>query len=145
MADQILAVDARIDDINAQLATLEGDVCPGLLNVFGVGPLTAATILRAYSHKGRIHTEAAFANLVGIAPIPASSGNTVQWRLNRSGDRALNEAIDTIMRARIMHDERTQDYVKRRTGEGKTPREIRRILKLYVAREIYRTLGHLMP
>lgn len=105
MVSQALDAGARIDDINAQLATLDGNDCPGLLYFFGVGPLTAAMILCAYSHKGRVRTEAAFASLAGIAPIPASSGNTVRWQLNRFGDLAPNEAIDTIVRVRIMHEE----------------------------------------
>lgn len=116
------------------------DLCPGLLDIFGVGPVAAASILSAYSHKGRVRSEAAFAKMAGIAPIPASSGNTVRWRLNRFGDRHLNQSINTIVRVRIMHEERTQNDVKRRTQEGKTNREIRRILRRYVVREIYRSL-----
>lgn len=144
-AEQILAEHHRIENIDKQLQELVEELCAGLLDIFGIGPVTAATILCAYSHKGRIRSEAAFAKMAGIAPIPASSGNTVRWRLNRFGDRHLNRAIDTIVRVRIMHEERTQNYVKRRTQEGKTHREIRRVLRRYVAREIYRSLQALMP
>lgn len=145
MAEQITAEYQRIEATDAQLQQLVEDLCPGLLEIFGVGPVTAASILCAYSHKGRVRSEAAFAKMAGIAPIPASSGNTVRWRLNRFGDRHLNQAIDTIVRVRIMHEERTQNYIQRRTQEGKTYREIRRVLRRYVAREIYRSLQALMP
>lgn len=145
MAEQIITEYQRIETIDTQLQQLAEDLCPGLLDIFGVGPVTAASILSAYSHKGRVRSEAAFAKMAGIAPIPASSGNTVRWRLNRFGDRHLNQAIDTIVRVRIMHEERTQNYVKRRTQEGKTNPEIRRVLRRYVAREIYRSLQALMP
>ena len=77
----------------------------------------------------------------GVAPIPANSGQvTTRHRLNRFGDRQLNQALYTIVLTRIRHDQRTRDYVERRTSEGKTPREIRRCLKRYIARDLYRLL-----
>lgn len=140
-AEQILTEYQRIESIDAQLQPLVEGLCPGLLDIFGVGPVTAATILCAYPHKVRVHSEAAFAKMAGIAPIPASSANTVRWRLNRFGGRQLNRAIDTIVRVRIIHEDRTQNYIQRRTQEGKTHREIRR----YLTREIHRSLQALMP
>lgn len=116
---------------------------PDLLAQFGVGPIVAAVVLCAWSHAGRIHSEAAFAMLAGTAPIPANSGQvTSRYRLNRYGDRQLNKAIHTIVMARVRYDERTRGYVERRTSEGKTPREIKRCLKRYVARDLYRLLEH---
>lgn len=114
---------------------------PDLLAQLGVGPIIAATILCAWSHRGRIHSEAAFAMLAGVAPIPANSGQvTTRYRLNRYGDRQLNRALHTIVLARIRYDEQTRDYVARRTAEGKTAREIKRCLKRYIARDLYRQL-----
>lgn len=114
---------------------------PDLLAEFGVGPIVAATVLCAWSHPGRIHSEAAFAMLAGVAPIPANSGQVqTRYRLNRRGDRQLNRALHTITLSRIRHDQRTRDYVDRRTAEGKTPREIKRCLKRYIARDLYRLL-----
>ena len=110
----------------------------------GVGPVTAAILLTAYSHEGRVRSEAAFANLAGAAPLPASSGNTIRHRLNRRGDRQLNGALDVIARVRISCDSITRDYVTRRTAEGKTSREIRRSLKRYLARSLFRQLNTLM-
>lgn len=113
---------------------------PWLLAERGVGPLTAAEILVAWSHPGRLRSEAAFAMMAGAAPIPASSGQTVRHRLNRRGDRQLNRALHTIVLSRLAHHEETRAYAARRRAEGKTPREIRRCLKRYVARRLFRLL-----
>ena len=114
---------------------------PDLLEEFGVGPIVAATVLCAWSHPGRIHSEAAFAMLAGVAPIPANSGQvTTRYRLNRYGDRQLNNALHTVVQSRIQYQPATRDYVARRTAEGKTGREIKRCLARYVARDLYRLL-----
>lgn len=80
---------------------LAEELAPGLKSVPGVGPVTSAIIICAYAHHGRIRSAAAFAALGGIAPRPASSGNTSRHRLNRSGDRQLNRAFDVIVRTRM--------------------------------------------
>ena len=113
---------------------------PDLLRLTGVGPIVAATVLTAWSHPGRCRDDAAFAMLAGAAPIPASSGKTVRYRLNRSGDRQLNRALHTVVLSRLQRDERTRAYAQRRRAEGKTDREIKRCLKRYIARELYRRL-----
>ena len=82
--------------------------------------------------------------LGGTSPIPASSGQIIRHRLNRGGDRALNRAIHAIALTRMRSCPRTRAYLARRTAEGKTPREIRRCLKRYIARELYRQLNHSM-
>jgi transposase len=127
-----------------QLRTIVDDIAPGLTDRYGVGPVTAAQAVVSFSHPGRCRTEAAFAALAGTSPIPASSGRTVRHRLNRGGDRALNCAIHTIALSRIRSCPRTRAYIQRRTAEGKTPREIRRCLKRYIARELYRQLTRSM-
>ncbi|SSC22114.1 Transposase, IS116/IS110/IS902 [Klenkia terrae] len=113
---------------------------PDLLEVSGVGPIVAATVLTAWSHPGRCRSDAAFAMLAGTAPIPASSGKTVRYRLNRSGDRQLNRALHTVALSRLQRDERTRAYADRRRAQGKTDREIKRCLKRYIARELFRRL-----
>ena len=113
---------------------------PDLLEIAGVGPITAAVALCAWSHHGRLRSESAFAMLAGTAPIPASSGQTNRHRLNRGGDRQLNWAIHMICVGRIARDRRTQAYLARRRAEGKTTKEIQRCLKRYIARELYRAL-----
>jgi transposase len=114
---------------------------PDLLDQVGVGPIVAATVLCAWSHPGRIHSEAAFAMLAGVAPIPANSGQTTtRYRLNRYGDRQLNRALHTIVITRLSCHQPTRDYFTKRTAEGKTKPEIKRCLKRYVARDLYRLL-----
>lgn len=113
---------------------------PDLLEQFGDGPIAAATVC-AWSHSERIHSEAAFAMLAGVAPIPANSGQgTNRYRLNRYGDRQLKRAPHTIVQPRIRYHASTRDYVARRTTEGKTRREIKRCLSRYIARDLYRLL-----
>jgi transposase len=118
---------------------------PDLLKVFGVGPIVAAVVLCAWSHPGRCRNDAAFANLAGVAPIPASSGMTTRHRLNRHGDRQLNRALHTIAITRLRWDPTTRAYLQRRRAEGKTDREIKRCLKRYIARELYRRLENPPP
>jgi transposase len=113
---------------------------PELLTPCGVGPIVAAIVLCAWSHPGRCGSDAAFAMPAGAAPIPASSGQTVRVRLNRSGDRHLNQALDLIVLTRLGYDQATRAYAQRRRAEGKTNREIRRCLVRYVARQLYRLL-----
>jgi transposase len=114
---------------------------PDLLAQYGVGPIVAAIVLCAWSHRGRIHSEAAFAMLAGVAPIPANSGQvTSRHRLNRYGDRQLNWALHTVALTRLRGHQPSRDYAERRTGQGKTTREIRRCLKRYIARDLYRLL-----
>ncbi|PFG39794.1 transposase [Georgenia soli] len=119
---------------------------PDLLDQIGVGPIVAATVLCAWSHPGRVHSEAAFAMLAGVAPIPANSGQTTtRYRLNRYGDRQLNRALHTVALSRQRYHQPTRDYTARRTSEGKTPREIKRCLKRYIARDLYRLLENPSP
>ncbi len=113
---------------------------PDLLEQRGVGPIVAATVLCAWSHAGRFRSEGAFASLGGISPIPASSGLTTRHRLNRSGDRQLNRAIHVVVINRLRSDPRSLAYAERRRAEGKSDREIRRCLKRYVARQLFRQL-----
>ncbi len=115
---------------------------PDLLTQTGIGPISCAQLLISWTHPGRIHSEAAFARLAGAAPIPASSGHTVRYRLDRGGDRKLNRALHIIIITRLKHDPETIAYATRRTAEGKSRRDIIRILKRYLARSIWRQLEH---
>ena len=128
----------------AQLQTIVNDLVPGLTERRGIGPVSAAQAIVSFSHPGRCRNDAAFAALGGASPLPASSGRTVRHRLNRGGDRALNRALHTIAATRMRSCPTTQAYVARRTAEGKNPREIRRCLKRYIARQLYRTLATAM-
>ena len=123
-----------------ELHELVEQIAPGLTDRPGIGPVSAAQVVVSFSHVGRVRNDAAFAALAGTSPIQASSGQTVRHRLNRGGDRALNRAIHTIALTRMRSCARTRAYVERRTAEGKTSREIRRVIKRYITRELYRTL-----
>ena len=146
-AASLRALARRIQLLNAEIAqhtqavtTLVRAWRPDLLTPTGVGPMVAAIVLCAWSHPGRCRTDAAFAMLGGAAPIPASSGQTVRVRLNRSGDRQLNQALHLVVLTRLRYDPATRAYAQRRRAEGKTNREIRRCLVRYVARQRYRLL-----
>lgn len=128
LAVTVVEQTALLKDNHRQLGTLTEQLAPGLQAVPGLGPVTAAIIVCAYSHRGRVRSEAAFAALGGIAPLPASSGNTTRHRLSRSGDRQLNRAFDIAVRSRMSYDPTTRDYVARRRAEGRSNREIRRCL-----------------
>ena len=134
----------QLKDNRSQLLAIVDDIAPGLTSRYGVGPVSAAQAIVSFSHPGRCRSEAAFATLGGTSPLPASSGQTVRHRLNRGGDRALNRAIHAIALVRMRSCPRTRAYIERRTAEGKTPREIRRCLKRYIARELYRQLTRSM-
>jgi transposase len=135
------ALSREIDELEAHLDRLVGQVAPELVSLPGIGTDNAATLLVvAGDNPQRLRSEASFANLCGVAPIEASSGKVVRHRLNRGGNREANRALYMTCLARMRWDLRTQEYVARRTQEGKSKREIIRCLKRYVAREVYRVL-----
>jgi transposase len=128
-------------DLEAQIAGIVEEMAPGLVAAEpGMGALSAAQILLSWSHAGRIHNEQAFAMLSGTAPVPVSSGRTDRYRLNRLGDRQLNRALHVIAVNRMRHHPPTLAYLERRRAEGKTDKEIRRCIKRYLARHLYRVL-----
>lgn len=134
-------LSAEINDYDTDLARIVTEQAPALLDVTGVGPTVASQLLVTIGdNPERLTSEAQFAALTGVAPIPASSGKTTRHRLSRGGDRNANAAIHRIALVRMATDQRTKDYVAKRTSEGKSKREIMRCLKRYIAREIYRVL-----
>jgi transposase len=146
----IVALARRVQTINAEIVALDDQLdrlvrmtAPQLLDVYGVGIDTAAILLvAAGDNAGRIRNEAAWAQLCGVAPIPAGSGKTNQRRrLNPGGNRQANHALWRIVLTRLGQSEpRTVAYMQRRVAAGRTKPEIIRCLKRYVAREIYRQL-----
>jgi transposase len=141
-ARRVVSLGDEAAELEAHLELLLAACVPALLAEPGVGPISAAAIYLAWSHAGRIRNEAAFASLAGVAPIPASSGQTVRHRLNRGGDRQLNRALHTIVVSRLVCHSETRAYAARRLAEGKTNREIRRCLKRHLARRVYKLLEH---
>lgn len=140
MARRIQSLSSEVELLEREILRLVLALCPALLDEQGVGPITAAELIVGFSHKGRLRSEAAFASLAGVAPIPASSGKTVRFRLNRGGDRNLNQVLTMIANSRMRYDARSKAYVERRTAEGKSKKEIRRCLKRYLARSLFRLM-----
>ena len=145
IARRVLQLTAEERELTRQIEALTRKLAPQLLDQPGVGPHAAAQLVLSWSHPGRIRSEAAFARLAGTAPIPASSGQTVRYRLDRSGDRKLNRALHLILVTRKRTHPPTRTYIERRIQEGKTRREANRCLKRYLARSLYRLLEHGAP
>lgn len=140
LARDVLMLTVKLQGNRDALMAHTVELAPALLSTRGIGPVTAAVFVTAYSHPGRVRSEAAFASLAGASPLQASSGNTTRHRLNRSGDRQLNRALDVVARVRLAKDPQTRAFRERRLAEGKSTREIRRQLKRYIARQVYREL-----
>jgi transposase len=145
LAGRLVALDEEIAAYDVELKLLLAEQAPDMLARPGVGPISAGKLLSAWSHQGRIRSESAFANLSGSSPIEASSGQTARHRLNRGGDRQVNSALHTIAVSLMTHDPRTQEYVARRLAEGKSIPEIRRCLKRYLARSLFRLMERTRP
>ena len=146
LAARYRQLDHELALIEAELDTLLTVQAPLLRDLHGVGTDVASQLLVTMGdNPERIGTEAQFAALVGVAPIPASSGKTTRHRLSRGGDRQANKAIHHVALVRMMSDTRTKTYVAKRRQEGKSTKEIIRCLKRYIAREIYHQLLNPQP
>jgi transposase len=143
LARRVHALDVELAALDAQLERLVKAAAPELLNIFGVGADTAAVLLvAAGDNPQRITSEAKWAMLCGIAPVPAMTGKIDnRYRLNSGGNRQANNAIWRIVITRLgQHEPRTVAYMQRRLAEGKSKRYIIRSLKRYVARETFKAL-----
>ncbi|WP_323138761.1 transposase [Streptomyces mirabilis] len=146
LAHRIGQLSEEIRDVEARLARLVECHAPQLLEVVGIGPDTAVTLLITVGdNPERLDSEASFAALCGVSPVERSSGRRQFRRLNRGGDRQANAALHRIVFTRLRVDPRTQDYYERRIKEGKTRREIVRCLKRYAAREVFHLVKQLRP
>jgi transposase len=144
LARRIQHLNAEIKSLDTVLTELVNNTAPSLVELFGVGTDTAATLLvAAGDNPDRLHSERSWAHLCGVCPIPAGSGKTDgRHRLNRGGDRQANAAFYRIVLTRMSGDPRTKTYVARRREEGKNTAEIMRCLKRFVARETFKHLQH---
>jgi transposase len=146
LADRIGQLSEQIREVDARMARLVEGHAPQLLEVVGIGPDTAVTLLITVGdNPERLDNEASFAALCGVSPVERSSGRRQFRRLNRGGDRQANAALHRIVFTRLRVDPRTQDYYERRIKEGKTRREIVRCLKRYAAREVFHLVKQLQP
>ena len=140
LARRVQAATLEAAELEREILAHVQALAPKLLDEPGVGPIVAAQLIVSWSHHGRVRSEAAFARLAGVAPVPASSGQTTRQRLSRGGDRQLNRALHTVILHRRQHDPQTKDYIARRLAEGKSTRDAVRTLKRYLARHLYRLL-----
>jgi transposase len=137
-------LDDQIGELDTHLDRLVAMAAPSLVAQFGVGTDTAGALLvAAGDNPDRLRDEAAFAALCGVSPLQASSGRTTRHRLNRGGNRDANNALWRITMVRMAHDPVTRAYVDRRVGQGRSKREIIRILKRYIARQLFPHIQHL--
>ena len=141
LAHRVADLEDEIDQLDAMITPLLVATAPELLAIYGVGIDTAAALLvTAGDNPDRVRSEAAWAHLCGVSPLPASSGKVTRHRLNRGGDRQANRALWHIVITRLASDPRTQAYMERRVKDGRSKKEAIRMLKRYVAREVYRYL-----
>ncbi|MEV4283458.1 IS110 family transposase [Actinoplanes xinjiangensis] len=139
-AVRIQALRTEADELEVEITALVAATSPELLELPGTGPIGAGQILVSWSHTDCFRSEAAFASFAGTALIPASSGLTNRYRLNRTGDRQLNRALHTIVLIRMRIDPTTKAFIQHRVTEGRSPREARRCLKRAVARQVFKLL-----
>lgn len=141
LARRWLMLDEEIRNHDKQLEQLVAARAPNLLASHGIATMTAAEMLILVGDEpGRIRSEAALAKLCGVCPIPASSGKTNRFRLNRGGNRQANAALYRVAIVRMRNHEPTLAYVRKRTRDGKSKSEIIRCLKRYIVREIFTQL-----
>ncbi|MFE3526788.1 IS110 family transposase [Streptomyces sp. NPDC059161] len=146
LARRIQYLDEEVKDALAQMTALVRRTAPALLDLHGIGPDSAATLLiAAGDNPERLRGEASFAALCGTSPVEASSGKTNKRRLSRGGDRQANAALFRAVLSRLRWDAATQKYARRRTLEGMSKREIIRCLKRYLARTVYKILRASLP
>lgn len=141
LAQRVQFLETQAETLQTQIDAFVTEANPGLRAAYGVGADTAAQLLiTAGANPHRLHSEAAFAALCGVAPVPASSGKTNRHRLSRGGDRAANNALFRIALVRMSHHQPTKNYVQRQSALGHTRMEILRKLKRAIAREIFKLL-----
>lgn len=141
LARRVLALNVEIAEADKDMSVLTSRIAPNLLSLNRVGPQHAAQLLiTAGSNMNRIRSEAAFARLCGVAPVPVSSGKTHRMRLHRGGDRQANKTLYMIAINRMGNHQATREYVQRRDSQKLSKKDIIRCLKRYIAREVYHAL-----
>lgn len=111
-----------------------------LIQLPGIGALTAARIIGEVGDIRKFKSKAAFGHITGTAPIPASSGTVVRFRLNRAGNRRLNHALHYMALTQARIHPKAKEYVDRKVSEEKSKREAIRCLKRQLANVVYRQM-----
>jgi len=142
LARRYLELHDEVADLDDMIEAIVKDLAPELIAQNAIGINSAAQLLlTAGDNPERLKSEASFAALCGVSPVPASSGKTTRHRLNRGGDRAANSALHIIAIGRLRLDPKTKEYVARRTAEGHSKLEAIRCLKRYIAREVFNIIA----
>lgn len=138
LARRYVELHDEITELDERIGAIVEDLAPDLIARCGIGSESAAQLLlTAGDNSDRLASEASFAALCGVSPVPASSGKTIRHRLNRGGDRAANSALHIIAVSRMRLDQRTKEYVARRIAMGHSKLEAIRMIKRYIAREVF--------
>ncbi|WP_042062663.1 IS110 family transposase, partial [Acidomonas methanolica] len=128
LARRYLELHDEIAELDLMIKAIVEELAPELVARNSIGHNGAAQLLlTAGDNPDRLKSEASFAALCGVTPVPASSGKTIRHRLNRGGDRAANSALHLIAIGRLRTDEKTRAYVARRVAEGHSKLEVIRI------------------
>jgi transposase len=136
---RLAALATEIRDLDRRISDLVAD--HPLRQLWGAGPLVTAKLVGEIGDISRFRSADAFAMLAGVAPIPASSGQTNRMRLNRGGNRQINRALHGIVLAQVRTYPPAQAFVARKKAEGKSWRDALRALKRHLARIVFRLLS----
>jgi transposase len=142
LAHRVGDLEAELEELDALITPVVKSNAPALLAIRGVGIDTAASLLvAAGDNPERLRSEAAWAHMCGVSPLEASSGKVTRHRFNPGGNRQANSALWHIVITRLASDPASQAYMERRVKEGRSKREVIRVLKRYVAREVFHALA----
>jgi transposase len=134
-------VDVQLRDAKKKLATAVRASGTTLTEVFGVGPVVAATVIGDVRDISRFGGRDSFAAYNGTAPVEVSSGNRVVFRLSLRGNRRLNHAVHMAAVTQISHkSSEGRAYYDKKIAQGKTPKEALRALKRKVSDAFYKRL-----
>ena len=142
LAQVIQVLEEQLEHLASQMKTLVKTLVPALLELLGLGPVVASIVLGEVGTVGRFANEGQFASYCGAAPVERGGGKNSRMQLNHGGNRRLNWALHIIALTRSRCDKRTKALLARLKARGKTQRASLRILKTYIARELFRHLRH---
>jgi transposase len=134
-------IDTQMRDTRKRLTAAVRASGTTTTDIFGVGPVIAATVIGCVADVSRFASRDHFAAYNGTAPIEVSSGGRKIYRLSRRGNRRLNHAIHmaAITQIRYRHSD-GRAYYDRKLAEGKTHKEALRSLKRRISDAIFARL-----
>jgi transposase len=136
----VRTLDRKITELNTRVEAEVEASGTTLTQIFGVGPILAATILGTVGDVGRFPSKAHFASYAGTAPVEASSGEVVRHRLSLGGNRKLNYALHMVATSQARSDAPGGAYYRKKLAEGKSRKEALQCLKRRVSDAVYKSL-----